>query len=151
MPQEIFKNIRRNWKENRRLQLLAHTEIVNLLGENVPVAKRKTERLLISRKEAGRGENSEKSIYTVVLSGRNWGHFLHMKIFQRSDLKNFSKLKYVRNAPTNENYIQEDVKFLLFSRQACQCWNQNWPPVCYCKIQNRIMNSVAWFQASVAK
>jgi len=46
-----------------------------LLGENVSVAKRKAKWLLVPRKEACPGENTEKISYTLELSEQNWVNY----------------------------------------------------------------------------
>jgi hypothetical protein len=71
-------------KLNGRHQLLAYTDNVNLLGDNIGTIKKNTETLLDDSKEVGLELNLEKMKYMLVSHHQNVGQNRDIKIANRS-------------------------------------------------------------------
>jgi hypothetical protein len=113
-------------KLNGTNQLLAYTDDVNLLGDNIDTKKKTTETLIEASKEVGLEINVEKTKYEYMLLSRhqNVGRNQDIKIANRSS-ENVSQLKYLRTTVTNQNLIQEEIKRRLNSANACYNSVQN--------------------------
>jgi hypothetical protein len=55
-------------KLNGTQQLLAYTDVVNLLGDNIDTTKKNTETLTDASKEVGLEINAEKTKYMLLIS-----------------------------------------------------------------------------------
>jgi hypothetical protein len=102
-------------KSNGTHQLLAYSEDVNLLGDNIDAIKKNTETLIDASKEVGLEINVEE---TMLLSRQqNIGQNRDIKIANRS-FKNVSQFKYLGTTVTNRNFIREEIKWRLSSGNA---------------------------------
>jgi hypothetical protein len=105
-------------KLNGTHQLLAYSDDVNLLGDNIDTIKKNTEILIDASKEVGLEINTEKTKYMWLSHHQNVGKNRDMKIANRS-FENVSQFKYLGTTVTNKNLIQEEVKRRLNSGSAC--------------------------------
>jgi hypothetical protein len=111
-------------KLNGTHQLLAYTDGVNLLGDNIDTIKKNKETLIDASKEAGLEINVEKTKYRLLSRHQNVGQYPDIKIANRS-FKNVSQFKYLETTVTNQNLIQEEIKRRLNSDNACYHSVQN--------------------------
>jgi hypothetical protein len=89
-------------------QLLAYTDDVNLLGDNIDTIKKYTETLIDANKEVGLETNIEKAKYMFLSCHQNVVHNQGIKIAIRS-FENVSQLKCLGMTVTNQNLIQEEI------------------------------------------
>jgi hypothetical protein len=87
-------------------QLLAYTDDVNLLGDNI---KKNTETLIDASKEVGLEINVDKTKYMLLSRHQNVGQNWDIKMCQ---------FKYLWMTVTNQNLIQGEVKMRLNSGNA---------------------------------
>jgi lipoate-protein ligase A len=80
-------------KLNGTHQLMAYTDYVNILGENIVTIQKKTEAVLGASKEVGLEVNSEKIKY-VLMSRKKAGQRQSTKIWNRS-FESVAKFKYL--------------------------------------------------------
>jgi hypothetical protein len=111
-------------KLNRTHQLLAYTDDVNLLGNNIDTIKKNTETLIDASKEVGLEINVEKTKYMLLSRQQNVGQNRDIKIANRS-FENVSQFKYLGTTVTNQNLIPEEIKRRLNSGNACYHSVQN--------------------------
>jgi hypothetical protein len=104
-------------KLNRKHQLLAYTDDVNLPGLNKDTRKRNTETLINASKEGGLKMYVEKTKYMLLYRDQNAGQHRDMKIANRS-FENISQFIYLGTTVTNHNLIQEEIKRRLNSGNA---------------------------------
>jgi hypothetical protein len=78
-------------------QLLAYTDNVNLLGDNIDTIKKNTETLIDVSKEVGLEINVEKTKYMLLSRQQNVGQNRDMKIANRS-FENVSQFRYLGTA-----------------------------------------------------
>jgi hypothetical protein len=71
-------------KLNGTHQLLAYTDDVNLLGDNIDTINKNTETLTDASKEVGLEANVEKTRYILVSQDQNAGQNREIKIGNRS-------------------------------------------------------------------
>jgi hypothetical protein len=97
-------------KLNGRHLILSYGNDVDLLGNDTEIIKRNTETLIDASKEVGLEVNVEKTRY--MLASHHWcaGQAWDIKIANRS-LENMSELKNVGMTVTNQNLIQEEIKW----------------------------------------
>jgi hypothetical protein len=105
-------------------QLLAYTDDVNLLGDNMDAIKKNTETLIDASKEVGLVINIEKNKYMLLSHQQNVGQKRDIKIGKRS-FENVSQCKYLGTAVTNKNLTQEEIKRRMNSGNACYHLVQN--------------------------
>jgi hypothetical protein len=106
-------------KLNGTNNLPAYVDDVNLLGDNIGAIKKKTRKLLIdASKEVGLEINVEKTKYMLLSGYQNLGQNRDIKIANRS-FENVSHFKYLGTTVTNQNLIQEEIKRILNSDNAC--------------------------------
>jgi late competence protein required for DNA uptake (superfamily II DNA/RNA helicase) len=105
-------------------QLLAFTDDVNLLGDNIDTIKKNTEALTDASKDVGLEINVEKTKYMLLSRHQNVGQNREIKIANRS-FENVSQFKYLWTTVTNQNLIQEEIKKRLNSGNACYHSVQN--------------------------
>jgi hypothetical protein len=93
-------------KLNGTHQLLAHTDDVNLLGDNIPTIEKNRETLIDASKEVGIEINIEKIKYEYLLLSRhqNAGQNQDIATANRS-FGNVSQFKYLGTTETNKNLI----------------------------------------------
>jgi hypothetical protein len=111
-------------KLNGKHQLLAYTDDVNLLGDNIDTIKKNTETLTDASKAVGLEINVEKTKYMLLSRRQNVGKNWDIKIANRS-FENVSQFKYLGTKVTNQNLIQEEMKRRWNSGNACYHSVQN--------------------------
>jgi hypothetical protein len=105
-------------------QLLAYTDDVNLLGDNIHTIKKNTETLIDASMEVGLEINVKKIKYMLISCQQNVGQNRDTKIANRS-FENVSQFKYLGMTVTNQNLIQEETRRRLISGNACYHSVQN--------------------------
>jgi hypothetical protein len=99
---------------------MAYTDEVNLLGDNIDPIKKNTETLIDASKEI----NVQKTKYMLLSHRQNmWSKSGHKNRDRR--FENETQLKYLRTTVTNQNLIQEEIKWILNSGNACYHSVQN--------------------------
>jgi hypothetical protein len=111
-------------KLNGTHQLLAYADDVYLVGDNIDIIKKNTETLIDASKEVGLEINVEKTKYMLLSCQQNVGQNRDMEIANRS-FENVSQFKYLGTTVTNQNLIQEEIKRILNSGNACYHSVQN--------------------------
>jgi hypothetical protein len=111
-------------KLNGTHQLLAYTDDVNLLGDNIGTINKNTQTVIDASNEVGLEVNVEKTKYMLMSRDQNAGQNWEIKIGNRS-FENVSQFKYLRTTVTNQNLIQEEIKRRLNSGNACYHLVQN--------------------------
>jgi hypothetical protein len=112
-------------KLNGTHQLLAYTDDVNLLGDNIDTIKKNTETLINASKEVGLEIKAEKTKYMLLSREQNVGQNRDMKIANRS-FENVSQFKYLPTTVINQNLIQGEVKrrlILPVVLYGCETWS----------------------------
>jgi hypothetical protein len=111
-------------KLNGTYQLLAYTDDDNILGGSVRAVKKNTEALVAATKDIGLEVNDDKTKYMVMsrdqIAGRN-----HSIKIDNSSFERVEEFKYLETALTNQDSIQEDVKFRLKLGNTCYYSVQN--------------------------
>jgi hypothetical protein len=100
---------------------------VNLLRDNINTIKMNTEASIDASKEVGLEINAEKTKYMLLSRYQNIGQNRDIKIVNRS-FKNVSQFKYLGTTVTDQNLIQEEIKWRLNSCNACYHSVQNLLP-----------------------
>jgi hypothetical protein len=113
-------------KLNGTRQLLIYADDVNLLGNNMDTIKNNTETLIVASEKVGLEVNTEKTKYVYILLSlhQNVGQYRDIKIANRS-FENVTQFKYLRTTLKNHNLIQEEIKRILNSVNACYHSVQN--------------------------
>jgi hypothetical protein len=96
-------------KLNGTHHLLAYTDDVNLLGDNIDTIKKNTETLIDASKGFGININVRKTKYMLLSRHQNVGQNRDVKIANRS-CENVSQFKYLGTTVTNQNLIQEEIR-----------------------------------------
>jgi hypothetical protein len=96
-------------KLNGTHQLLAYSDDVNLLADNIETIEKNTETLIAAGKEVGLEINVEKTKYMLLHCHHNAGQNRDIERTNRS-FENVSKFKYLGMTVTNQNLIQEEIK-----------------------------------------
>jgi hypothetical protein len=91
---------------------------VNLLGNNADTINKNTETFINASKEIGLEIKAEKIKYMLLSHHQNVGQNRDIKIVNRL-FENVSLLKYLETTVTIKNFIQEEIKRRLISRNAC--------------------------------
>jgi hypothetical protein len=111
-------------KLNGTHQLLAYTDDVNLLGDNIDTIKKNMKTLIDACKEVGLEINIEKTKYMLLSCHLTAGQNRDIKKANRS-FENVSQFKYLGTTVTYQNLIQEEIKRSLNSGKACYHSVQN--------------------------
>jgi hypothetical protein len=111
-------------KLNGTHQLLAYADDVNLLGDDTNTINRNTETLTDVSKEVAIEVTREKTKYMLVSHHQNVDQNWDIKIRNISS-ENVSQFKYLGTTGTNQNRIQEEIKRILNSGNACYHSVQN--------------------------
>jgi len=111
-------------KLNSTHQLLVHADDVNILGGSIHTIKENADALIVPSKEIGLDVNADKTKYMVMSRDHNAGQSHSMKTDNIS-FENVEVFKYLGTTLTNRNYIQEEIKSLLKSGNACYYSVQN--------------------------
>jgi methylthioribose-1-phosphate isomerase len=105
-------------KLNGTHQLLAYTDDVNLLGDNIGTISKNTETSIDASKKDGLEIKVEKTKYMSLSRHQNVGQNRDIKIANRS-FENVSQFKYLGTTVTDQNLIQKEIKTRLSSGSAC--------------------------------
>ena len=111
-------------KLNVTHQLLVYTDYVNILGGSVHTMKKNTEALAVASKKIGLEGNVERVKYMVLSRDQN----AVQNHNREPDNRSFDRVecfKYLTTNLTNKNSIQEEIKSLLKSGNACYHLVQN--------------------------
>jgi hypothetical protein len=99
-------------------RLLAYTDVVNLLGDNIDTVKKYTKTLFDDSKEVGLEINVGNTKYMLLSRHQNAGQNRDVRIANRS-FENISQFKYLGTTVTSKNLIQDEIKWRLNSGNAC--------------------------------
>jgi uncharacterized protein YabE (DUF348 family) len=97
-------------KLNGTHQLLTYADDVNILGDNIDSIKKNTEALIDYSKKVGLEINVEKTKYILLSRHQNIGQNWDIRIGNRS-FENVSQSRYLGMTVTNQNSIQEEIKW----------------------------------------
>jgi hypothetical protein len=98
-------------------QLLAYSNDVNIVGENIDTIQKNTEALFDAGKEVDLEVNSEKTKY-MFMSRKKAGQTHSIKVANRS-FEGVAKFKYLGTTLTDQNCMQEEIKSRLDSGNTC--------------------------------
>jgi hypothetical protein len=98
-------------------QLLAYTDDLTLLEDNINTIKKNTQTLIDASKEVGLEANAEESQCMLLSRHQNAGQGQQIKVASRS-FENVAQLKYLGTAVTYQHFIQEEIKGRLNSGNA---------------------------------
>jgi hypothetical protein len=118
--QENKVGLKLNWTH----KLLAYTDDLNLLGNNIDTIKKNTVIFIDASKEAGLEISIGKTKYMLLSRHQNVNQKWDIKIANRS-FGNVSQFVYLEMTVTNQNLIQEKIKRRLNSGNACCHLAQN--------------------------
>jgi hypothetical protein len=104
----MCQEIQVGMKLNGTHQLLAYTDDMIPLGDNIETIERHTKTLIDASKEVGLELNVEKTKYMLVSDHQNAGQSQDITIKNRP-LKNVIAFKYLGTTITNQNLIQEGM------------------------------------------
>jgi hypothetical protein len=105
-------------KLNGTHQLLAYADDMNLLGDNIDTIKKNTGSLIYANEEVGLEINVEKTKYMLLSRHQNVGNNRDINIINRS-FENVSQFKYLGTTVKSQNLMQEEIKRILNSGNAC--------------------------------
>jgi hypothetical protein len=88
-------------------QILAYTNDVNIVGENIDTIQKNTKALLDASKEVGLEVNPEKTKYMLVSRCQKAGQRQSIKIANTSS-ENVAKFRFLGTTLTDQNCIHEE-------------------------------------------
>jgi hypothetical protein len=91
----------------------------------IDTIKKNTETLIDASKEVGLEVNAEKSKYVLVPPHQNARQNHDIKIGNRFFFENVEQFRYLGTPVTNQNLIQEEIKRIMNSCNACYHSVQN--------------------------
>ena len=109
---------------NGTQQFLVYANNVNMLGGSVHTVKENAEALVVASKEIGLKVNADNTKYMVMSWDQNAGRSHNMKNDNRF-FEMVEEFKYLGTIVTNQNSIQEEIKSILKSGNACYHSVQN--------------------------
>jgi hypothetical protein len=109
---------RQSWPNYRQYTVVCYADDVNILEGSVHAVKKNTEALVAATKETGLEVNADKIKYMVTSRDQNAGRNHSVKIDNIS-FERVEEFRYLGKTLTNQNSIQEEVKSLLKSGNAC--------------------------------
>jgi ribosomal protein S2 len=83
---------------------------VNLLGDSIDTIKKSTETLIDASKEVDLEVNTKKTKYMSLSCHQNAGRTHDIKMANRCS-ENVALFRYLGMTVTNQNLIQEEIKF----------------------------------------
>jgi hypothetical protein len=99
-------------------QVLAYTDDVNIVGENIDTVQKNTKAILDASKEVSLEVNPDKTKYMLVSRCQKAGQRQTIKIGNRS-FESVAKFKCLGTTLTDKNCIHEEIKSRLNSGNAC--------------------------------
>jgi hypothetical protein len=99
-------------------QLLAYTDDINIVGENLDTKKENTETLLDATKEVGLEMNPENTKYMLMSRYHKTVQKHSIKI-GNSGLEAVARFKYLGTTLSDQNCMREEIKGRLNSGNAC--------------------------------
>ena len=105
-------------KLNGTHQLLVYADDVNMLEVSAHTVKENAEALLVDSKKTGLEVNADKTKYMVMSRDQNAGRYHSMKN-DNSSFERVEEFKYLGKTLTIQYSIQEKMKSILKSRNAC--------------------------------
>jgi hypothetical protein len=114
----VQENNQEGLKLNRTHQLLAYTDDVNIVGENIDTIKKNPKTLLDASKKVGLEVNPEKTKYMLMSHSQKTGQKYSIKIANRS-FEDVAKFKHLRTTLTDQNHMHKEIKSRLNSGNGC--------------------------------
>jgi hypothetical protein len=111
-------------KLNGTHQFLAYADDVNILGGSLHTVKENAEALVVATKEIGLEVNADKTTFMVMSRDRNAGRGDSVKI-DNSSIERVEEFRYLGTKLTDQNSIQEEIKFRFILGNACYHLVQN--------------------------
>jgi len=109
---------------------LFYADDFNILGGSVHTVKKNKETLLVGSKEIGLEGNADKTKYMVMSRDQKAERNRNIET-EDSSSDRVEEFKYLETNLTNQNFIQEEIKSRLTSRN-----------VCYHSVQNHLSSSL---------
>ena len=107
-----------------QLPVCADDVNTSILGGSVHTIKENAEALVVASKEIGLEVNADKTKYMIMSRDQNAGRNHSMKI-GNSSFERVEEFKYLGTSSTNQNSIQDEIKIILKSGNACYHSVQN--------------------------
>jgi hypothetical protein len=95
-----------------------YADDANLLGVNMDKIKKNTETVIDAGKLVGLEVNAEKAKYTSLSLHQSAGENYNI-IMANGSSENVAQFKYLGTTLTNQNLIQEQIKWKLIAGNAC--------------------------------
>jgi hypothetical protein len=100
---------------------------LNPLEDNINTMKKNTDVRIVASMEVGVEVNTEKTRYMLISHHQN-AEQIHNRNIENRSFGNVTKIKYLGSGVTNQNLIQEEMKRILKSGNACYHSVQNLVP-----------------------